>query len=98
MPAAAPPPADLPIILPTAEMIEIGDALYNEGLTKRLLGDKNWRLDNLYWIKPEGGGDPVRFKPREIQKIIYIVVQVVIVCFNVFHRINFFLYFFRHTC
>lgn len=71
MPAAAPPPADLPIILPTAEMIEIGDALYNEGLTKRLLGDKNWRLDNLYWIKPEGGGDPVRFKPRDIQKIIY---------------------------
>lgn len=69
-PAAA-PPEDLPIILPTAEMIEIGDALYNEGLTKRLLGDKRWRLDNLYWIKPEGGGDPIRFKPRDNQKLIY---------------------------
>lgn len=69
-PAVA-PPKDLPIILPTAEMIEIGDALYNEGLTKRLLGDKQWRLDNLYWIKPEGGGDPIRFKPRECQSVIY---------------------------
>jgi len=71
MPSAPPPPEDLPIILPTAEMIEIGDALYNEGLTKKLLGDKRWRLDNLYWIKPEGGGDPVQFKPRDSQKLIY---------------------------
>lgn len=71
MPAAAPPPADLPIILPTAEMIEIGDAIYNEGLTKQLLGDKRWRLNNLYWIKPEGGGDPKRFVPRDCQAVIY---------------------------
>jgi len=69
-PAAA-PPEDLPIILPTAEMIEIGDALYNEGLTKQLLGDKRWRLNNLYWIKPEGGGDPKRFVPRDCQAVIY---------------------------
>lgn len=71
MPSTEAPPADLPFLLPTQEMIEIGDAIYNEALTKRLLGDKLWRLCNMYWIKPEGGGDPVRFRPRDNQMLIY---------------------------
>lgn len=69
--AAEPAPAEMPVILPTAEQIEIGDALFNEAMAKRLLSDKRWRLANLYWIKPEGGGDPIRFVPRDIQWEIY---------------------------
>lgn len=71
MPSPEATPADLPVILPTAEQVEIGNALYNEALAKRLLGDRRWRLGNLYWIKPEGGGDPIRFVPRDIQWQIY---------------------------
>lgn len=65
------PPQDLPLIERTPAMDEWGDHIYNEAVLQKLLGDQSWRLDNLYWIKPEGGGDPIRFKARDHQRLVY---------------------------
>lgn len=63
-------PAPLPVI-PTPPPVEQAHEDLRRQQLHQLLADRLWRLSNLYWIKPEGGGDPAPFRPRPPQVKVY---------------------------